>query len=122
MRLFVSGKPIAVRSGSRKGGLKGWKNRLRDVLIGKQPFPSTCRLRLLFLLESDAIQLANTQNPCGPDLDNLSSPVMDALSGTVLRTAGGDGAIVELLVVKRAVRGREKAGMWITITERPLHS
>ena len=84
------------------------------------PLPEgTYRVRLDFVLPPAAYQRKNKQSPEGKDLDNLVSPVFDALKDTVLVLAGGDSKIVELFTTKRP---GENPGVQITIVPRTAGS
>ncbi len=76
----------------------------------------TCRVRLTFLLPAGSIQPGNLQNRYGGDVDNFTVTVLDALGQTVLKPAGGDGAVRELLAAKRSVLDHEIPGVWISVT------
>ena len=116
MRLFVRGEPITKKSGPSGKGYDRWKDDLRSALDSLLTVSRTCRVRLTFLLPMGSVQPANLQNRYGGDLDNLSGTVLDALAETVLKPAGGDGAVRELFAVKRPVRQHEVPGVWISIT------
>jgi len=65
------------------------------------------------------MQPSNLQNRFGGDVDNFAVTVLDALGETVLKPAGGDGAVRELLAAKRSVREDELPGVWISVTPDP---
>ena len=88
---------------------------MRAALLDCRVISGPCAARIDFLLPPDLFQEGNTQNPHGPDLDNLAEPVLDALASTILQPTGGDGAIVKLVVTKRPSRGRERPGVNITL-------
>jgi len=115
LRVFVEGTPRTAKSGSQTPGLKEWTSALRAALGGREETTAPCHAHIAFRLPRDHFQKENAQNPHGPDLDNLTEPVLDALGETILRPAGGDGAVLRLLVTKRSVRGKERPGVVIMV-------
>jgi len=118
MRIRVLGEPIAVKSGKKTAALKAWIERVRAESESRILPPGRYRVRLAFVLPRERYQAADLQNPHGKDLDNLVAPVLDGLSKAVLKEAGGDGAIVELVATKRAAREAEPPGVRITVSPR----
>lgn len=72
-------------------------------------------MELVFFMPKALIQETNHQNPYGPDVDNLAHVVLDALGKTVLKPGGGDGAVIELRVRKRAASNGERSGVLIAV-------
>jgi len=119
MRIRVDGEPIAVRT-KKKPSRVAWQNAVADKCRERLPLPEgTYRVRLDFVLPPASYQRKNKQSSEGKDLDNLVSPVFDALTETLLVSAGGDSKIVELFATKRP---GEDPGVQITIVPRKAGS
>ena len=119
MRVWIEDEPMAVKSGKKTPALKGWSEKVVQVLSQRPSLGSgNYRVRIDFLIPLNRYQLENKQNPQAKDLDNLVVPVFDALSKTVLKDAAGDGAIIELFAKKRPAAPSERPGIRVTITPR----
>ena len=119
MRVWVDGEPIAVRA-KKKPSRVAWQKAVADRCRKRLPLPDgTYRVRLDFVLSPASYQRNNLQSPEGKDLDNLVSPVFDALKETVLDFPGGDSKIVELFATKTP---GDDPGVWITIVPRKAGS
>jgi Holliday junction resolvase RusA-like endonuclease len=117
IHLFVSGEPHGVKSGTNKSALRKWQDIVREKTEGEKRMAGPCRVRIDFVLPKGSLQETNKKMPYGADVDNLASAVLDSLESHVLPEPAGDGAVMDLLVTKRAAREEEDNGALITVMD-----
>ena len=116
LEVTVKGSPVAWRKRPKGGTYDTWVNQLLAALREQPLVQPYYDVRLEFTLGPKAFDVLNLENPNAADLDNLCKVVLDALKGTVFRTApGGDSAVLRLSAVKMKVPSDEGAGVRILV-------
>lgn len=113
---FIEGIPYpkAKTRGDTKAAER-WTQVVIGATRGIPKATGRVSLNLKFVLPKDKYP---KDHPHGPDLDNLSKRLLDALCATMLsKVEGKDGAIVKLTVSKHQARKNELTGVRMILNE-----
>lgn len=110
---YIYRKILGIPFGQKK--VKGdvsappkWTRAVVDQTKDLPKVRGACLLRVTFLLPEDKFP---TDLPYGPDLDNLTKRLLDALSQTIFSQAPGkDSCVIALHVMKTRVDSVDQAG------------
>ena len=114
--IFIEGIPYCQNKvRGRTSGGREWSHTVIEQTKAVVPIQSECKAIINFFLPSNKYPL---DHPYGPDLDNLTKRLFDALNKTVFsKVPGNDGAVVELEVSKKMVPNGKRTGCHIMIRE-----
>jgi hypothetical protein len=94
-----------------------WQQAVIAASQGAAKVKGPCKLVLRFVLPPDRYP---RDHPYGPDVDNLSVTVLDALNETIFSAVPGkDGSVLWLEVMKLKASTAEEAGLVIIVESLP---
>lgn len=115
--LFIEGIPYGQRK--PRGDIEApdrWTESVKQATKNLSKVKGPCYMTVVFVLPEDKYP---SDHPYGPDLDNLTKRLFDALNDTVFsETAGKDGSVVQFVVSKRKAIESEPTGARVIIADR----
>lgn len=116
IKVFIEGIPYCQNKvRGRLDGASIWTQSVITQTKDLSRVISKCEADITFILPPDKYP---ADHPQGPDLDNLTKRLFDALNKTIFADVKGhDGAVVKLSASKRKALLGDQPGCWLSVRE-----